>query len=65
MNVSDERVRYQHPKYHIGTLTIKTSDPKGEYPYEVYRDGENIANFEDGTRASNYVLFLRGERMRI
>src|SRR3990172_8141048 len=46
MIVADKRVVYQHPQYNLGTLTIKTSDPKGEYPYEVYRDGENIANFE-------------------
>lgn len=66
MIVADRRVVYHHPKYHIADMNIKKFFvPKDQYPYRVYRGGENIANFKTETEANHYILFILGKRMRI
>lgn len=56
----NKKTIYQHPKYTLGELQIKKENEN----YAVYRDNENIANFETKKQAENYIKFLKGIRNR-
>lgn len=55
------RVLYQHPNYHIGTITSKESTV-GAYSEAVFVDGNCHAQFSKPGQASRYIAFLKGER---
>lgn len=56
----DRRDVYRHPKYHIGKITFKPS-PYPEFPYGVWINGKNHANFKTAEKAQKWAKFISGE----
>lgn len=57
------RVLYQHPKYTHGELLVSVNPKPQKYrnktfPYEVHRDGTNVANFESLDKALRWAKKL-------
>lgn len=58
---SDHVTLYQHPLYHTGVYTWKTST-NGGYCEGVFRDGQLCAQFTQPGQAVRYIAFMKGER---
>lgn len=64
LDAKSRRELYRHPGYEIPVLSIERHmDPK--YPVAVFHAGKLQAAFKSEARASAYIAFLRGERMRV
>jgi hypothetical protein len=54
-----QRELYVHPRYQSPALAIVPNDDP-EWPWEVTRDGQTQARFDDVGRAGAYIGFMRG-----
>lgn len=54
-----QRELYVHPRYQSPALAIVPNDDP-ERPWEVTRDGQTQARFDDVGRAGSYIGFMRG-----
>jgi hypothetical protein len=61
----DGREVYRHPKYKEPIYSLKVGEirsPTGPLPYEVWRDGKNIANFPTARARQRWLDFMHGQR---
>lgn len=56
----DRQVVYKNPKYKLGKFTVKPSGVS-QYPWGVFIDGKNYANFKTKEKAEKWVRFIKGE----
>lgn len=59
IRVEDGKVLYQHPRYHLGELTV-THAADQETPAEVNVDGRLAARFRDPVDAYHWMAFMAG-----
>ena len=53
------RFLYRHPTFRAPELSIRPSTEPG-YAWDVLRDAQTIARFQDIAHAGGYVAFMRG-----
>lgn len=56
----DRKDVYRHPHYHIGKITFGASG-YSDYPYGVFIDGKNHANFKTQEKARKWADFIQGK----
>lgn len=58
----DKKEVYKHNNYHIGDITKKYMGINYEYPYRLFVNNENVANFQTDEQMNNYINFIKGNR---
>jgi hypothetical protein len=56
---------YRHPKYKEPVYELREGhiqSPVGPLPFEVWRDGQNVANFSTASKRQRWLDFMRGHR---
>ena len=69
MDAESGAVLYSHPKFHLPEMTVRHSDDvqvkASGLCYEMLVEGEVHARFYTERQATDFIKFLRGERMRL